>query len=131
MQRGWSMVNQRCLSKQDQELEHFLIHYNSVSSHWSSVFSLFGMLWVLPCSVIKVLLAWHGKFVGNDHKLIWSLTPSCLFWTIWREHNRRTFEGVKRSILVVKDFFKSLFIWSRGEVKVTNLTILEFVNSLE
>lgn len=58
------MVNQRCLS------EHILIHYNSVSSHWSSVFSLFSMLWVLPCSVIKVLLAWHGKFVGNDHKLL-------------------------------------------------------------
>ena len=55
--------------------------------------------WCCMCKQNGELLAsWSGKFNRNRSTVIWSMTPQCLMWGIWRERNVCTFEGTERSI---------------------------------
>ena len=40
-----------------------------------------------------VLLSWNGVPVGKKRKKAWKVAPLCIFWSIWREGNRRAFEN--------------------------------------
>ena len=60
----------------------------------------------LPSSVRETPLRWHDFFVGREWKQVWGATPLCLFWTIWKERNRRSFPNEKLSI----QRFKRLFL---------------------
>ena len=46
--------------------------------------------------VEKVLLDWNGIFVRSKRKKTWKTAPLCLFWTIWNERNRRSFENSQK-----------------------------------
>ena len=49
----------------------------------------FGVRWVFPKSVKKALFSWRGSFVGKERL---ELYPLCIFWTVWKEHNRIAFK---------------------------------------
>ena len=50
-----------------------------------------------------------AKFRDFD---IWNAVPLCLKWTVWREHNRRAFEGSERPMMDLKMFLlRALFDW--------------------
>ena len=54
-----------------------------------------------------------GSFVGKKTRKVWRTAPICLLWTIWKEQNRRTFEGEKRTIQALKDLLiTNLYLWS-------------------
>lgn len=73
------------------------------------MFALFGVSWVLSSSVRETLLAWHDSCVGMKRKKAWGVAPLCLFWTIWKEINRRPFENEE-----LKNLFScNLFSWCK------------------
>jgi hypothetical protein len=41
---------------------------------------------------------------------IWNLVSMCLMWTLWREHNHRMFEDVKRSTAGLEIAFSEHFL---------------------
>lgn len=47
----------------------------------------------MPSSVKDILLSWHVSFTENQWKKVWRAAPLCLFWTIWKERNRKVFEN--------------------------------------
>ena len=66
--RGYSMANRcfLCLSEVEM-VDHLLLHCVKTRVLWSLIFSLFGVAWVLSCSVKETLLGWHGAFEGKTH----------------------------------------------------------------
>ena len=51
-------------------------------------------------TVNEALLGWHGSYVGKKRKKVWRAAPLCLFWTIWRERNIRSFENGEHSVIL-------------------------------
>ena len=64
-------------------------------------------------------------------KKAWKVAPLCLFWSIWRKRNRRTFENCECS----NHSFKSSFLYLSGDqvrqyIGVGSLSTLDFVDWL-
>ena len=51
-------------------------------------------------TVNEALLGWHGSYVGKKRKKVWRAAPLCLFWTIWRERNIKSFENGEHSVIL-------------------------------
>ena len=56
-----------CLSEA-KTVDHFLLHCAKTRVLSNLLFSFFGVVWILSCSVKETLLGWHGAFVGKTHK---------------------------------------------------------------
>ena len=74
--RGYSLANKcfLCLSEVE-TVDHLLLHCVKTWVLWNLLFSLFGVAWILSCSVKETLLGWHGTFVGKAHRKAWQMAP--------------------------------------------------------
>ena len=67
--RGHSLVNRCLLSLSEVEtVDHLLFHCAKTRVLWNLLLYLFGVTWILFCSVKETFLGWHGAFVGKAHK---------------------------------------------------------------
>ena len=71
----------------------------------SMVFTLFGIYWVMPKTLVDLLACWQGKFGRHHNGVIWMVVPRCLMGCIWWERNSQCFEDSKRTIADLKLFF--------------------------
>jgi len=82
-------------------------------------------------SISDHLYAWEGFFGRKAKKKNAGLFPRTIFWSIWREKNRRVFEGVEMPLHCFKDYFiKSLYFWDKGVFCYSSLDLLDFVGSV-
>ena len=87
--RGVAFANRCFLCEEDEEtIDHLLIHCKSAKMLWNLFLSIVGISWVFPQLVFHTLLPWQEVAVGKKRKKMWTATPSCLFWTLWRARNR-------------------------------------------
>ena len=86
--RGHFLTNRcfLCLSEVE-TVDHLFLHCAKTWVLWNLLFSLFGVAWILSCSMKKTLLGWHGAFMGKVRKKAWQMAPLCLFWKVWKERN--------------------------------------------
>ena len=115
-----------CMCKRNGEsVDHLLIHCPIAFDLWSMVFTLFGIHWVMPKTVVDLLACWQGKLGRHRNSAIWTAVPHCLMWCIWRERNNRHFEDLERSVADLKLFFlETLLDW------VTVFGFLFFLQSM-
>lgn len=78
---------------------------------WTEIFCLIGICWVSARPVIAELLAWEGfSYIKQSYTLI----PLTIFWVIWKERNKRVFEGIKVTPVYINDkwlhFFSSIIL---------------------
>ena len=93
--RGFFLTNRCffCLSEVEMVDHLLLLHCARSRVFWDLLFSLFGVSWILSCSVKETLLGSHGSFVGKSRKKAWQATPLCIFWTMWKEKNLIVFDN--------------------------------------
>jgi hypothetical protein len=60
--------------------DHLLLHCELATKLWVFVFKTFGIFWVIPASVVVLLLGWQNWF-GKHSSEIWNLVPLCLMWS--------------------------------------------------
>ena len=94
------------VEKKKETSDYILMHCSKARILWQLIFALFDVQWVMNSLVRGLLLSWGGSFVGRKRKKDWKVAALCIFWTIWRERNRRAFENCesldqtfKRSLL--------------------------------
>ena len=91
------------------------------------ILTIVGTTWVFPLYVRQTLLTWQGAHVGKKHKKVWETAPLCLFWTIWREPNRVTFDNEAFSARKMKTIF-ICNVWSWSNVcRESNRSLLDFL----
>jgi len=77
------------------------------------------------------LYAWEDFFCRKAKKKNARLFPHAIFWSIWRERNRRVFEGVEMPLQCFKYYFiKSLYFWDKGIFCYSSLDLLDFVDTV-
>ena len=113
--RGIPLANKRFLCEYDEEtIDHLLIHCSRAKMLWDFLLDIADSNWVFPLTVRQFLLAWQSANVGRKHKRVWMTTPLCLFWTLWKEMNRMTFENEAPSTHMMKStFLGTLWSWAK------------------
>ena len=111
-------------------MDHLLIHCPVATALWSWILGVFGIAWVLPHSVSKLLFGWWNA-LGHHSSDIWNLVLLCLMWTVWKERNSRIFEDVSSTDIQLRDCLaSSLFEWSKVSGYSTSSTIIAFISAL-
>jgi hypothetical protein len=91
------VINRCCICKKTKEsVDHLLLHFDVAFALWNTIFSRFGMSWVMPRRVID-LLACLWSLGRPMSATVWKMTPICLFWCLWRERNNRSFEDLEKT----------------------------------
>ena len=130
--RGWSLANRcfMCIEKEE-TIDHLFLHCSKIRVLWELLFSLFGVSWVLPCSVRETLLSWQISSVGKKHRKVRRAAPLHIFWTVWKARNRLAFKDDKISIQKLKySFLCSL--WSEAKLFIVECpqTLVNFIDWL-
>ena len=119
-----------CLSEVE-TMDHLLLHCVKTRVLWNLVFSLFGMAWVLSCSVKETLLGWHGAFVGKTCKKDWQMAPLCIFWSVWKERNLLAFGNEEFSLHRLKySFVCNIWFWVRVSIVLSPSSFVSFLDWL-
>ena len=109
---------------------HLLFHCEMAYRIWSFVFITFDLSWDVPRSIPDLLFGWWN-WLGKHSSQIWNLVPLCIFWCIWKERNRRTFEDLDSySDQMLASFSGTLFDWSRAWGLTTSDSLPSFISSL-
>ena len=88
------LANKCFLSEEKEELDTICLFIaKALGCFGIFCWAIVGSSWVFPLTMCQTLLSWQGAHVGKKRKKIWLATPLCLFWILWRERNRVTFEN--------------------------------------
>ena len=92
--RGWLVANRYFLYLKEEELaDDILLRCGKNQVIRCLVFFLFEVSCFLISLVRDLLSCRRRAFVGKKRKKIWQVVPLCLFLTIWKERNWRTFDA--------------------------------------
>ena len=70
--RGRHLANRCPLCGKDEEsLDHLLLHYPKVHNLWAFIFTIFGVYWVLPRSIKDTLTGWKGPPSRKSLMKVW------------------------------------------------------------
>jgi hypothetical protein len=92
-----------CMCKKSGEsIVHLLLHCEVAMEVWNMVCQLFGVMWVMPDSVMDCLGSWRAQKGNRTVLQTWRMVPLCVMWCIWRERNARNFEDREIGLLELK-----------------------------
>ena len=125
------LVNRCFMCKRDCEsTDHLVSHCQFTSILWGLAFSCLRISWVTPDSIRNHLLAWEDSFgrkVKKKEKVI--VLPHVIFWSIWRERNRRVFESIETPLQSLKEnFIKTLYFWKNGKLSSSSIDLADCVD---
>jgi hypothetical protein len=111
------VINRCCMCKKTEEaIDHLLLHWDVSSVLWNSLFSRFGMSWVIPRRVIDLLACWWSSSRSRS-AAVWKMATICIFWCLWSERNNRSFEDLERSLEeILSLLYHSLYCWTSAFV---------------
>ena len=126
--RGFHLASMcRFCRKEEEELEHILIHCHAIWRQWTDLLLAFGVDWTCHFLAKDLIQSWIHFPVRKKAKAIWRAAPLLLFWAIWKERNIIIFEDVIFPQLRLKlSVIRLLFTWGGFIPKVD----IEFVRLL-
>lgn len=83
--------------------DHITIHCDFSIFIWTYFMSKISVFWVMLCHVVDFVCHWNGRFLDPRDKVFWMGILHGVCWGIWKERNKRIFEGVRKSPLEVAE----------------------------
>lgn len=66
-------------TKEDELVDHILLHCTQARGLWNVAFYLFGVVWVMSFLVKEILLGWHNSYVDKKRDKGWRVFPLRVF----------------------------------------------------
>lgn len=77
------LVNWCCMSKViGESVDYLFLHFSMARELWDTVFSLFGIHWVMSRRVVDFFACLQGRMGCHQNSVIWSAFPHCLMWCL-------------------------------------------------
>jgi hypothetical protein len=112
--------------KNGESMNHLLLHCEVVCELWSYIFTLFGIEWVMPRTVLELFTSWGASGGYGRAKEAWQLALLCC---IWRERNAPLFEDVETSMVELrKRLLNMLYLWIASHHCLNGFSYEEFLN---
>jgi hypothetical protein len=68
------VVDWCCLCKKSgKTVGHLLLHCETASALWNSIFGLFGLACAMPCRLRDLLACWRGQFGSPQSETVWKM----------------------------------------------------------
>ena len=68
---------------------------------------------------------------GEKQKKVWRVIPLCMFWSLWKERNRRAFKTKEIIYQSPKSIFLcNLLLWVRMYIDEGSQTMIDFIDWL-
>ena len=126
--RGFSLANRCLLRRKDEEnIEHLLLHCPMVWGIWSFLLMFVGVAWVPPWLIKDWFFVWKSILVRKSERKAWRAAPFCLFWAIWKERNRVMFENEEFSLNRLRSTFVYPFCSWAGAVVNSNSFVTKLI----
>jgi hypothetical protein len=123
------VINRCYMCKKTKEFvdHHLLLHCDVASALYYYLFSRFGLSWIMPRRVFNLLACWWSS--GRSRSAtVWKMTPTCLFWCLWRERNNRSFEDVEKTPEeLLSSFYHTLYLWTTDYVFSLSFSFLDLL----
>lgn len=125
----WLILN---MCKQEWEsVDYLILHCEFARELWMMIFSMFRVVWVMPCLMIQFLVVWRGVQVLKRRHSKWDRI-SDLWWVTWRERNCRYFlrpGGGGIALVQINIWFWVLFFF-QNEFYLGSVIALLWVHSI-
>jgi len=81
-------------NREEENQEHILNKCLYARILWERITSLFGKTMRDPSSIPNTIMQWgKGQFRSRVIRRIWNLSVGFVIWFLWKERNRRIFQG--------------------------------------
>ncbi|WMV19021.1 hypothetical protein MTR67_012406 [Solanum verrucosum] len=129
--RNSILVTHCCLCGEAAEtVRHLFLHCKITDQLWKIFINLRGIQWTMPSKIVDTLSSWEEAGIEAKNRSYWRTIPACIWWTIWRERNARSFEDRSRSLQMIKtDCILLLCFWCTKSYPVDAEAILEVLES--
>jgi hypothetical protein len=110
-----------------ESVDHLLLYCDVASALWSSLFSRFGMSWVMPRQVVDLLACWWSSRRPRS-TVVWKMAHICPFWCLWREINNKSFEDLESTLEeILSSFYLTLYFWTMVYVHPLSYTFADLL----
>lgn len=82
-------------------VDHLFLHCDFALKLWDHILSLSKEAWVMPSYAIQLFSYSNAYGGGSNSKKSWSAAQFFLTWCIWKECNKRLFEGLESLVASV------------------------------
>jgi hypothetical protein len=98
--------------KHGESVDHILLHCDVARVVWSYFYSLFGVEWVMPSSVLNLMSGW-GTLLGRGSAIrSWKQVHLYVLWGLWCERNSRLFKDVEVTVgAICRNMLNMLYLW--------------------
>ncbi|KAG5615342.1 hypothetical protein H5410_015166 [Solanum commersonii] len=115
--------------------DHLFLHCKATLSLWNKFLALLGVKWVMPSTTKELLNSWKGIGNRGRNEHWWRTIPACIWWTLWKERNLRSFEGQKTNLQKIRmNCISLLFFWCKqnlvGDIRFNSIDQLEVDGSM-
>lgn len=93
---------------------HLFLHCSGTWVLWNKVLKREGILWCVPGTFSALMMEWKDLAIKTD-KVIWSLIPFAMCWSIWKLQNDVIFNAKVFCVETIWDMHMvRLFWWLKG-----------------
>ena len=126
--RNIVIVKWCCMCKKNEEtVNYLLLHCEIASALWHTIFSWFGLLWVMPCRVGDLFDCWWPGGCSRS-AVVWKMIPLCLMWCLWSERNARCVDNSNRTLEELIHFFlNTLYSWTAAWLTPLVISFSDFL----
>ena len=117
--------------KEEEELEHILIHCHAIWGQWINLLSTFGVAWTCLFMAKDLIQSWMHFPVKKEAKTIWRAAPLLLFWAKWKRgielFLKTTFSLLRLKLYVIRSLFTCAGFIPKVDIDFVRLLLYRFV----